>query len=84
MTFQSTGGPLPSCDGLAKSWATAGIAKSKLGIGIDFYGYVWHGADGPNQSITGVSVDANVSYRDIINAYRSYMIEKAEIMKVVG
>ena len=71
LTFQSTGGPLPSCDGLATSWAAAGIDKSKLGIGIDFYGYVWHGADGPNQSIAGVVVDSNVSYEDIMSTYFS-------------
>jgi chitinase len=71
LVFQSTGAPLPSCDGIAKNWAAAGIPKHKLGIGIDFYGYVWNGANGPNQSIAGVSVDANVSYSQIMSTYFS-------------
>lgn len=69
LKFKSTGGPLPSCDGLATIWGGAGIARSKLGIGIPFYGYAWPGATGPNQDLTNVKTPYSLSYDDIMAKY---------------
>src|SRR5205807_4635839 len=44
--FPSTGGPVPSTDGMLASFLSAGVAASKLGIGIDFYGELWTGGSG--------------------------------------
>ena len=39
----------------------------KLGIGIVFYAYVWTGATGPNQPITGVTVKPNMPYFEMMD-----------------
>ena len=44
--FPSTGGLVPSTDGMVNSFITAGVASSKLGIGIAFYGDLWSGGTG--------------------------------------
>jgi chitinase len=44
--FPSTGGPLPCIDDMVNKYIAAGIPKSKLGIGVDFYGYTWNGGNG--------------------------------------
>jgi chitinase len=67
-----------SADGFVNKWNAAGVPLSKLGIGIDFYGYVWSGGDGtpssgataPGQSwTTAPSVQANVPYYTIMSDY---------------
>lgn len=45
-SFPSTGRLVPSADGMIDKFVASGIPKSKLGIGIDFYGYVWSGGSG--------------------------------------
>jgi chitinase len=79
--FPSTGNPVPSADGNINAFLAAGIPASKLGIGIDFYGYVWSGGNGtstggasePRQSWTSApSVQDNVPYYTIMqNHYQS-------------
>lgn len=44
--FPKGGKSLPSVDGLVSSFITNGVARSKLGIGLPFYGYVWCGGRG--------------------------------------
>ncbi|HWP82733.1 MAG TPA: glycosyl hydrolase family 18 protein, partial [Bacteroidota bacterium] len=77
-TFPSTGKPVPSIDGHVGSFVSSGIPASKLGIGIDFYGYVWNGGDGtsnggvtdPRQSwSTAPTVQGNVPYYTIMDTY---------------
>ncbi|MDE2125557.1 MAG: glycoside hydrolase family 18 protein [Armatimonadetes bacterium] len=68
-TFQSNGRPLPSVDSEVQTYLGAGVAPKKLGIGIAFYGAVWSGANGPNQPLTGVTVDNTVDYHDIMRLY---------------
>ncbi len=52
--FPSTGGYVPSTDGWVGDFVAAGIPIAKLGIGIDFYGYIWSGGDGmPDGGATG-------------------------------
>jgi chitinase len=70
-TFQSTGGPLPSCQTRVTEATSQGATKAKLGIGVDFTGYVWTGANGPNQSISGVSVTGSVPYWQIMDTMYS-------------
>ena len=41
-----SGGLVPSSDGMVGSYISAGVPASKIGIGIDFYGYAWNGGDG--------------------------------------
>ena len=65
------GSQLISCDDFVNAWSGAGVPLSKLGIGIDFYGYVWNGSvNAPNQSWSSApSVQANVAYHDIMDSY---------------
>ncbi|HLX11564.1 MAG TPA: glycosyl hydrolase family 18 protein [Bacteroidota bacterium] len=76
--FPSTGGAVPSSDGWINSFASGGVPLAKLGIGIDFYGYVWSGGAGtpaggstaPRQSwTTAPSVQSNVPYSSIMQTY---------------
>ncbi len=76
--FQSTGGLLPSIDQVVRDKLAGGVPASKLGIGIDFYGYVWRGGDGtstggvtrPVQSWkTDPDVKANIPYFQIMESY---------------
>ncbi|HTR81126.1 MAG TPA: glycosyl hydrolase family 18 protein [Bacteroidota bacterium] len=77
-TFPSTGGPLPSADEYVNSLTTGGVPASKLGIGIDFYGYIWKGGSGtstggvtePRQTYSRApSVEANVPYYTLMQNY---------------
>ena len=43
--------PLPSCDGVLTAWQAAGVPAGKLGLGIDFYGKRWLGANRPEQPL---------------------------------
>ncbi len=76
--FPSSGRPLPSVDKMADDFIAAGLPKRKLGIGIDFYGYVWRGGSGtptigasaPGQSwTTPPQVEPNVPYFTIYKDY---------------
>jgi chitinase len=75
--FPSTGAPLPSIHDRVLSFLAAGIPAAKLGVGIDFYGYVWNGGSGtPTGGVTGPrqSWDAapwvkdNVAYFNIMDS----------------
>jgi len=77
-TFQSTGGPLPSADRAVRDILAAGVPASKLGIGIDFYGYRWWGGDGtstggvtrPRQAWrTTPNVKDNIPYFQLMDTY---------------
>jgi chitinase len=75
--FPSTGGLVPSCDGMVTSMASAGIPLNKLGIGVAFYGYVWTGGAGttsggvtaPRQGWTTAPTTATASYNTIMATY---------------
>lgn len=62
LRLQSSGTTLPSIESLVDEALATGATRERLGIGISFYGYVWRGANGPNQPIAGVTVDMNKSY----------------------
>jgi len=74
----SIGSQTISADGFVTKWNAAGVPLAKLGIGIDFYGYVWSGGDGtptggataPGQRwTTAPTVQANVPYSSIMSDY---------------
>lgn len=76
--FPSTNGPVPSANRDIDLTIAAGVPANKLGIGIDFYGYVWSGGSGtpaggvtePRQSWTTTpSVQGNVPYYTIMQNY---------------
>jgi len=76
--FPSTGNLVPSADGKVNEFIAAGVPASKLGIGIDFYGYVWSGGAGtttggatePRQAwTTAPTVASNVPYYTIMDNY---------------
>jgi chitinase len=76
--FPSTNGPVPSADRTVDAFLAAGVPAHKLGIGIDFYGYVWNGGSGtpmggatdPRQSWSGAPwVQGNVPYSAIMRDY---------------
>jgi chitinase len=75
-TFASTGAPLPSCETVWADAVAKGAPKGKLGIGIVFYAYVWSGATGPNQSIAGVQVKANMPYHEMMDTLYSPAVAK--------
>lgn len=62
---------LPSTDGLVKAFINAGVAASKLGIGIDFEGKKWGGVFEPLQKWdkTQIPTLASIPYFDIIHRY---------------
>lgn len=77
-TFPGSNKPLPSVDRMVTEFKNAGLEPSKIGIGIDFYGYVWQGGSGtetggvthPNQQWdTPPSVTDNVPYHRIMDEY---------------
>ena len=54
-------------------WASVGIPKAKLGMGIGFYGQAWRNISGPNQAFTSWSdfkaSDNYVTYAYILRHY---------------
>ena len=48
-TFPSTGRELPSIENEVEGYIEAGVSPSKIGLGIDFYGYVWEGVSEPRE-----------------------------------
>ncbi|MDE3057019.1 MAG: T9SS type A sorting domain-containing protein [Bacteroidota bacterium] len=84
-TFPSTGGLVPSTDANVQRLIAAGVPKNKIGIGIDFYGYVWSGGDGtptggvtaPLQAYTAApTVQSNVPYSTIMDTYYQSQYDK--------
>jgi chitinase len=75
--FPSTGGLVPSTDGMVNSFIAAGVAASKLGIGIAFYGQLWAGGTGtstggaalPRHSWTIAPTNSSISYASIMSTY---------------
>lgn len=80
LKFPGTNRLVPSADGDVKSFIAAGIAKEKIGIGADFYGYVWSGVTEPRQTWSSTpSVTDNVPYYQLMNTYASYQVRWDEI-----
>lgn len=69
--FPSAPRPLPSVDGLVKSFINAGVPREKLGIGLSFNGYVWTGGDvsRPNQHWTKVPSLYDIPYFTLADTY---------------
>src|ERR1017187_1717890 len=75
--FPSTGQLVPSTDGVVSNFLAHGVAASKLGIGISFYGCAWSGGSGtstggaalPRQSWTTAPTAAAVAYSTIMSNY---------------
>ena len=67
------GGQYPSSvSSSAQLYLNAGIPKTKLGIGLGFFGMCWQGVTGPRQSGGWVVADDNaMSYRNIMTSYHS-------------
>jgi chitinase len=76
-TFPSTGGLVPSANGMVNQFLAAGVAPSKLAVGIAFYGVVWAGGAGtstggvslPRQSWTNAPTTTDVTYFDLMSTY---------------
>jgi chitinase len=75
--FPSTGGLVPSADGMVNSVTSAGVPPGKLGIGIAFYGWIWSGGTGtstggavlPRQGWTTAPSTTQQSYNTILSTY---------------
>jgi chitinase len=75
--FPSTGGLVPSTDGMVNTFISAGVAPGKLGIGIAFYGTVWTNGAGtstggaalPRQTWTNDPVVSQMSYSTIMASH---------------
>lgn len=75
--FPSTGGLVPSVDGMVNYCITNGVAPAKLGIGIAFYGYAWNGGGGtstggaavPRQTWTSAPTVMTPTYNAIMSTY---------------
>jgi chitinase len=75
--FPSTGQAAPSVDGVVSNFLANGVAASKLGIGISFYGCVWSGGAGtstggasrPRQSWTTAPTVTDAAYSAIMSNY---------------
>ncbi|MBI5494518.1 MAG: hypothetical protein HY904_05780 [Deltaproteobacteria bacterium] len=58
----------------ANAYVSAGVPRSKVGIGIGFYGSCWRGVTGPRQSTATASVVASdnvMTYANILANYHS-------------
>ncbi len=64
----SSGGRPTSCDRTVRDYLAAGIPASKLGIGMEFYGYIWTNATGPLQSTAGVTIQSGIPYSTIMSS----------------
>jgi len=63
-----------SIDSSVDFYLASGVPRSKLGIGIGFYGVCWHGVTGPRQVIgagTIVGSDNTFSYHNVVMSYYS-------------
>ncbi|MGH2567297.1 MAG: glycosyl hydrolase family 18 protein [Bacteroidota bacterium] len=78
MSFPSTGRLLPSAETMIDNFLLAGVPAGKLGLGIDFYGYVWSGGSGtstggvtaPAQTWTSAPhIQVNVPYYALMQKY---------------
>ena len=68
--FASTGALLPSANGFVDAATSSGIPKAKLGIGTDWYGYVWTGVSQPRQAWTSApDVSGNIPYYTLMKTY---------------
>jgi len=75
--FPSTGGLIPSADGLIHKFTDAGVSPSRLGIGVAFYGLIWSGGTGtttggaawPRQTWTTAPTTSAMSYWSIMDTY---------------
>ncbi len=75
--FPSTGGLVPSTDGMVNDFIAAGVVPGKLGIGITFYGVVWSAGAGtttggaalPRQTWTTAPATTAVPYHTIMSTY---------------
>jgi chitinase len=70
LEFRSVPGQkLPSADGVVRRIAPAAGDRSKLGIGLAFFGYAWKGATGPNQDITRAKREDGQPYFELMEQY---------------
>lgn len=78
LKFPSNGRLLPSAESMVDEFIAAGVPVKKIGIGIDFYGYIWSGGTGtPTGGVTGPrqswtsppSIQVNVPYYTLMNNY---------------
>ncbi len=68
--FPGTNSFVPSANADVDQFVAAGIPKGKLGIGADYYGYVWSGVTQPGQTWSSTpDVTANVPYYELMNTY---------------
>jgi chitinase len=75
--FPSTGGLVPSADGMVSQFINAGVAPVKLAMGIAFYGVIWSGGAGtstggatlPRQTWTNAPTTTAVAYFDLMRTY---------------
>jgi len=62
------GAPFPSGDAVLASFEQAGVVRNKLGLGIAFFGTIWHGATAPFQSIQGTTME-QISFQSVMDRY---------------
>jgi chitinase len=67
--FPSTGGLIPSVDGMVNDSLRAGVSSRKLGIGIAFYGYLWAGVALPRQSWSTPPSTTAIAFSDLMAGY---------------
>jgi chitinase len=75
--FPSTGGLVPSTEGMVNKFLAAGVAPGKLAIGVAFYGKKWTGGTGtstggaslPRQSWTTAPTVSSLSFSTIMSSY---------------
>lgn len=57
----------------ANAYAAAGVPKSKIGIGIGFYGSCWAGVTGPRQATAGAAIKANDNVMTLARIVGTYV-----------
>lgn len=74
--FDRTGGEMSSVEQKVKAALAAGIDRKKLGIGIDFYGYIWHSVHRlgkwetwPDEDMSIMERSGGVPYSELYERY---------------
>ena len=77
-TFPQSPRPMPSAHETIQIFLDAGIDASKLGMGLDFYGYVWKGVHEPLQGWGDVwpAVEDNIPYFELAQRYEIHSLEE--------
>jgi chitinase len=72
ITFPGSAKPLPSVEEIVARYASAGVPRGKMTLGLAAFGHQWHGASQPLQPVAGVTRGGEFQYKRIVSYFSSY------------